>query len=91
MKNNIYNVGGGSKNTLSLLELIDLLKTYNIKTNLTFKKWRDGDQKIFVSDNSKIISKFNWKPKITPKNGVEKLIGWVIKNKKIIKKIFENK
>jgi len=91
MKNNIYNVGGGSKNTLSLLELIDLLKTYNIKTNLTFKKWRDGDQKIFVSDNSKIISKFNWKPKITPKNGVEKLIGWVIKNKKIIKKIFDNK
>ncbi len=89
-KNNIYNIGGGIKFSLSLLELIDLLKKYNINTNYTFEKWRDGDQKIFISDNSKIISSYGWRPKIAPKNGVEKLIKWVIKNKEIIKKIFDN-
>ncbi|MDD5572119.1 MAG: SDR family NAD(P)-dependent oxidoreductase, partial [Bacteroidales bacterium] len=51
----VFNVGGGCENTLSLLELVEYLKEYGIMKNEPTKAdWRPGDQKVYVSDISKI-------------------------------------
>lgn len=84
----IYNVGGGLKFSLSILELLDLLESLmKKKIPVRFSKWRPGDQKIYISDNSKTLKNLGWKPKIDPKKGVTELINWVLENKKQIKKI----
>ena len=89
-RENVYNVGGGNNFSLSILELIDYLKkTKNPKIKLGFKKWRLGDQKIYISDNSKLNEDFGWKPKISPNIGIKKLISWVNKNKNIIQKVLK--
>ena len=51
----IYNIGGGQANSISILELFDLLKNnHNLKIHYAKHDIRPGDQKIFISDNSKI-------------------------------------
>ena len=56
----VYNIGGGLKNSLSLLELLDILsKKIGKKIDYDFSNWREGDQKIYISDNSRKLRK-NW-------------------------------
>jgi len=87
-KGKIYNVGGGPSNTLSLLELIDLLESkQKKKANLTFSDWRPGDQKIYVSDIRKIFTDVDWTPKISPNDGVGLMIEWIKSNKKIFQEL----
>ncbi len=77
----IYNMGGGYKNAVSLLELIEFLEKYlSKKIKLYFSKPRPGDQKIFISNNSKAKKDFNWEPKVDYKKGVPLLIEWLRKN-----------
>jgi CDP-paratose 2-epimerase len=62
----IYNVGGGSGNTVSLLELIheiDLLTGRRLQ--FTKAQKRPGDQMIYVSDYSKLMRDTGWKPRAT--------------------------
>ena len=83
-------MGGGNKNSLSIIELVEILKK-NIKNKISYKyeNWRKGDQKIFISDNSKIKKDLNWSPKIKKLDGIKKLIKWVESNKKLISKVIK--
>ena len=84
----IYNIGGGAGNQISILESIKIIeKELNTKIQLKFFSWRPGDQKIFVSDNSKLARELGWKPKTDVRNGIRKLIQWVEGNKGIIKRV----
>ncbi len=75
---NIYNIGGGEDNTVSLLELITLLeKVSGEKINTKFFLERPGDQQVFISDNSKAKKDFKWKPTTSVEDGVEKLYYWL--------------
>jgi len=85
IKSEIYNVGGSSKNSLSLLELVDSLEK-KLKKKVTFKKynWRPGDQKIYISNISKVSKELNWKPEVKISQGLDRVIEWVKLNQKII-------
>lgn len=86
----IYNVGGGAKFSLSLLELVSLLEK-NLKKSIpyTFNDWRPGDQPVYISDISKIEKDTGWKPKVSVEQGVKKLSVWVSENKKDIDSILD--
>ena len=87
LNSNIFNVGGGINNTLSILELIDFLRLKTkIKINLYFKKKRAGDQLIYVSDNSKIKKYTGWSPKLSVNLGLNLFLNWLIKEKKFFLK-----
>ena len=78
----VYNVGGGQANKMSLLELVKILQdATDKKSSLTFSEWRPSDQKVYISDISKAVRDLGWKPNISPKDGVLKLIEWVSENK----------
>ena len=80
----IYNIGGGSENSLSLLELIEFLEKYlDKKLNFEFSDWRHGDQKIYISDITKIKEDIGWTPKINTKEGLHNLCSWVSDNKNL--------
>jgi CDP-paratose 2-epimerase len=84
----VYNVGGGFSNTMSLLELINLIKNkLNKKLKYDYSDWRPGDQKIYISDISKIKSDTGWEPKITVDDGVSLMIDWISNNKSVFKKL----
>lgn len=82
----IYNIGGGAENSLSLLEYLDMLdKKFGIKLKIKYDKPRLGDQRIFISDNSKLKRELNWELKTNLNQGMKKLISWIKENKNIFK------
>jgi len=82
----VFNMGGGPENTISLLELLDLLKQLTGKrSKVNFSNWRPSDQKVYISNISKAKEKLGWNPKVCPKEGVEKLVNWVSENKNLFK------
>lgn len=73
----VYNIGGGRVNSISLLRLIRVLsKKLGKRVDYDFRKTREGDQIIYISDISKVNKDLNWQPKININDGVEKLINW---------------
>ena len=86
--NKIYNVGGGNKNSLSIIELLELLEK-KINKKIKYKKfnWRLGDQKIYISNNTKIKKEHSWSPNVRTSEGLDRVIKWVNKNENEIKKI----
>lgn len=84
----IYNIGGGITNTMSLLELIDLLNEYLQKDiQPTFADWRQGDQPVFISDIAKARQELGWQPTISVHNGIEQLVGWARANKQLLETV----
>ena len=77
-KGEVYNIGGGAKNTISLLELLELLEEMlNRKITYDFDTWRPGDQKVYYSDISKAKKDFNWVPEVPKEEGIRELFDWV--------------
>lgn len=73
-KGNIFNVGGGVKNTISLIESIRFIEELvGQKIELTYHDWRLADQKIYISDISKVERIMDWHPTITPQEGIERM------------------
>ena len=84
----VYNIGGGPANQLALLELVDLLgKRIGRKLDPPFADWRPGDQKVFVCDVSRAHKDFGWAPRISVGTGVERLAGWVEREKAMLQAV----
>jgi len=82
----VFNIGGGIGNTISLLELLDVLKELTGRSSkVSFSDWRPSDQKVYISDISKAKKALKWMPEVAPQEGVRRLVGWVEDNKKLLK------
>ena len=77
---NAYNIGGTMEQSLSLLELFNMLDNLlNIKMQYVQLPPRQSDQKVFVANINKINSKIGWYPKVSALEGVSKMVEWVKK------------
>lgn len=86
---NIYNIGGGPANTISLLDLIALLKEeVSPDIPLSYADWRPGDQPVYVSDISKAEIELGWRPQVSWDQGVRKLVKWVKENRSMLEELF---
>ncbi len=73
----VYNIGGGMKNSLSLLELFSLLeKLIDVQLHYFNLDWREGDQKVFVANNSLASQDFGWSPRVDKVSGIQKTLDW---------------
>ncbi len=80
----VYNIGGGSANVMSLLELVAHLEKLTGKSiDVTFGDWRPGDQPVYISDIRAAEADFGWKPTVDREAGVERLLKWVRGNSEI--------
>ncbi len=77
----VFNVGGGPAHTLSLLELLDFIREkQKINPELTSTNWRASDQKVYISDISKVKKLLKWEPQIPPQEGLARLADWIRSN-----------
>jgi CDP-paratose 2-epimerase len=80
----VFNIGGGSSNTMSLLELIRYLEeNRDIRIPLQWSDGRSGDQPVFVCNLEKARRLLKWQPSISVRDGVGELIHWVSNNKQL--------
>lgn len=75
IKGNIFNIGGGKENSLSLLELFKFLEN-ELNINMVYKRLpvRESDQKVFIANLKKINALIDWYPKINYKEGIQKAL-----------------
>jgi CDP-paratose 2-epimerase len=73
-----FNVGGGVENTLSLLELLDLIEDLGCaRPPVAYAEERAGDQRWYVSDTSRLREATGWRPQVDVETGLESLYRWV--------------
>ena len=74
-----YNVGGGMKHSASIREVSDkindLMKLDHRVEEIA--EPRKADQKLYISDITKVSNDFNWSPEVTINEGLIKVIDWV--------------
>lgn len=76
-----FNIGGGTKNTVSLLELTEMIVDLCQKPlNVAFAEWRLADQRYYVSDIKRFQAATDWKPSVPVRRGIELLYHWLAEN-----------
>ncbi len=80
----IFNIGGGYKNSLSLIELFGILEDELSLSKLIYSKIkrRESDQDCFIANVEKAKNLIGWEPKISYKEGIRSMLDW---SKKLIK------
>jgi CDP-paratose 2-epimerase len=78
----IYNLGGGERNTVSLLELIDQIEQLTgARLQYVRRERRPGDQLVYVTDFSKLTRDTGWKPEIGVRGTLERIYSWWRRNR----------
>jgi CDP-paratose 2-epimerase len=81
LSGNAFNLGGGEQNTISLLELLEVIEDLNgRRPRFTFGKAREGDQPYFVSDTRSFFQHTGWKPRVSALQGIKRLHQWLVEN-----------
>jgi GDP-D-mannose dehydratase len=75
----MYHPPGGNA-----FEFIEILKDQDLQLSFTFEDWRPGDQRVFISDNTKVEKELGWKAETPPSQGIRNLMSWVRENKKLL-------
>jgi len=78
-KGQAYNIGGGRKNSASILELLEILENeLGIKpSEVSFGSWRLADQKVYISNTSRARRDFGWEPEVSKEEGIRRLREWM--------------
>jgi CDP-paratose 2-epimerase len=73
-----FNVGGGPKHTLSLLELLEqVTELHGRRPPVRFADWRRGDQRYYVSNTARLASAIGWQPRVPVVEGLRRLHAWL--------------
>ena len=82
----VYNIGGGSANSLSLNECLSILKMETKRVPIVrIAPFRDNDQMTCIMDTRRVCRELKWKPKVNPQTGIRNVIKWVESNKTFFK------
>ena len=85
---NVYNIGGGPENIMSVLELIAFLEDMTgRKISYSYAEKRPGDQCVYISDINRIRDELGWMPEIEVRVGVKHLYDWVRRNEELFNEI----
>lgn len=81
----VYNIGGGPENTMSIwAEFGPLLeKLAKCPIPVTYSDWRPGDQPVYVTSIRKAERELGWCPSISVEEGIERLWKWVDENSEL--------
>jgi CDP-paratose 2-epimerase len=82
MNGEIFNIGGGFSNSLSLLELFALLSELLDIPPLVFTSTprRASDQDCFIASIKKAQRLLGWEPSVTSREGVIRMLNWTEKH-----------
>ena len=74
----IFNIGGGMANSLSLLELFEILSRLLDIPSLVYERTarRASDQDCFIASITKAQRLLEWTPKVTCEGGISAMLKW---------------
>lgn len=84
----IYNIGGGPENTLSIwAEFGPLLeRLLDRQITVRYGDWRPGDQPVYISDITKAERELGWRPQVSVQEGIKRLVAWIREHREVFVK-----
>ena len=80
----IYNIGGGTENTISLLGLVKTMEmALHVPVRYRFRASRPGDQPIYVTDFSKFHAHTQWAPQRSVLQTLHDIWHWYEENQSL--------
>lgn len=78
IRGEVFNIGGGVANSMSLLELFEHLE-HALGVRLKYRQlaWRPSDQKVFIANIEKAERLLGWHPKVNKIDGINAMIRWM--------------
>jgi CDP-paratose 2-epimerase len=74
-----YNIGGGPANAISVRELLARMSRLRGRPlAVTFRQWRPGDRRYWVSDTRRFATVTGWWPRVGVDEGIERLVRWML-------------
>jgi len=86
----VFNVGGGQKNSRSLIEAVsDIFTVTGIKLEVRMAaEARKADHAVYITDTSKARMMLGWEPKIDVLPGLHEISEWVKDNIEILRRMY---
>lgn len=81
-----YNIGGGVTNAISIWCQFKQMLEDELGRRIEavqFGDWRPGDQKVYISDIRKACRDLGWRPEVSVRDGLGRLIAWVMANRSL--------
>jgi CDP-paratose 2-epimerase len=80
----VFTVGGGRANSISLVEATDLMQQISSRSTAVTQteQARQGDIVLYFTDNRKATRQLGWKPQIDLKTGFSRIFDWIRANEK---------
>lgn len=74
----VFNIGGGSAHTLSVIELIRFLEEA-LGQDIPYRHdgWRHSDQRVYISDLTRILKSLGWAPTVGVRQGLTQMLQWM--------------
>lgn len=74
----VFNIGGGPRNVVSLLDLLDHIESIQgVRPAVVHEGWRAGDQRYYVSDTRSFERATGWRPRVDAHRGIQRLHHWL--------------
>jgi CDP-paratose 2-epimerase len=74
-----FNVGGGPANSVSPLELLDLIgRVRGAPIPIAFDEWRPSDQRYYVTDARRLQAATGWQARVSVGEGIRHLHDWLL-------------
>jgi len=78
LRGQAFNIGGGPRNSMSLLELLDVMaERLGLRVHVDHAGWRSGDQRYYVTNSAKFSAATGWSPAVAVVDGVGRLQEWL--------------
>lgn len=82
VRGQVFNIGGGVANSLSLLELFAVLEDLlQVRLRFTALPPRESDQRIFIADIGKAGRLLGWLPQVSARDGIISMIDWITESR----------
>ncbi len=80
----VYNAGGGMENSISLLELIELVEEVSgRRVRYEHDERRPGDQLVYITDTGKLQRDLGWKPRYNVRQTLGEIYAWWKQNREL--------
>lgn len=87
-KGELFNLGGGIDNSVSLKQALDLIRNYlGITPIIEYDDWRSQDNKVYISNIDRMRS-LGWNPSIGISTGIARMCDWVKSESILLHKLY---
>lgn len=88
-KGKIMNIGGGSSNLISVLQLVALLRDLGAKFDWRSAPGRAREDMLFCTNYGEAERTLGWRPMVAVRDGVAEIYEWACKNRDVLRAVYE--